>query len=67
MLISIKFKQSVSLKSITIHANATNRDDNDNDNDLSEPKETSIYKLKHLTVDFNDISLLSPAKSNACS
>ena len=63
ILILIKFKQIVSLKSIEIYANATNKDDND----ISEPKAISLYKLQNLTFGFNEIDLLSPDKSIECS
>ena len=60
ILILIKFKQIVSLKSITFYAN-----DIDNNN-ISQHKSISIYKLENLTIDFNDLDLLSPDKSIEC-
>jgi len=65
ILILIKFKQIVSLKSMIIYANATIV--KDNIDDISEPKELSIYKIQHLAFNFDDLQSLSADKSIECS
>ena len=62
ILILIKFKQAVSLKSIEIHANVINED-----NDISESKAISIYKLQNLPVYVNELDSLSSDESFECS
>ena len=62
LLVLIKFKQIVSLKSIKIYAS----NDIDIDEDVSPPKHVNIYKLKHLDLDFDDFDSINPDKSINC-
>ena len=62
MLILIKFKQIVSIKTIKIHA----FNDIDTNQDTSPPKQIYIYKLKNLNINFDDIDKLNPDKSIKC-
>merc|ERR1711991_277308 len=54
ILILIKFKKIISLKSIKIYAS----NDIYIDQDVSPPKHVNIYKLKHLNLNFDDINSL---------
>ena len=65
LIILIKFKQSVDLKSFKIYA--VPLDDDANIDEASPPKQIYIYKLSHLNQDFEDIKGLKPHKSLICS
>lgn len=63
MIILIKFRNIVSLKSIKVYANNIHEVE-----DVSVPKKVSIYKLKDLDVDFEDLkSRMKADKSLICS
>ena len=64
LLILIKFKEYVSLKSIKI--NASNDIDIDDDHDVSPPKQIHIYKLKSSSISFHDVDSLHSDKSIKC-
>ena len=65
LIILVKFKQSVDLKSFKIYALPL--DDDSNIDEASAPKQIHIYKLSHLNQDFEDIKGLKPHKSLICS
>ena len=65
LLILIKFKNIITLKSITIYASTSEININDEE-DISSPNQIHIYKLQNLSVNFDDIHTLRPDKSLKC-
>ena len=65
LLILIKFKEQINLKSITLYASSNV--DTVEDEEVSPPKQVHIYKLNHLNINFDDLSSLKPDKSIKCS
>eukprot|EP01084_Bolivina_argentea_P236894 398264_1 len=64
LLILIEFTEISQLKNITFCASkyVINSDEKD-ENDISAPKLVSIYKTKHLNINFDDITSIKPDKT----
>ena len=65
ILILIKFKSIISLRSIKIYANSDDINI-DEEEDISPPKQMYVYKLQNLNINFDDINSLKPNKSFNC-
>lgn len=68
ILILIEFKSPIPLKEIVINASPIdeNKDEDSDDLDISPPKEVDIYKTANLSIDFNDLSSMTPDVSIQC-
>ena len=67
LLLLIKFKSTVTLKSIKLYASIDTLDEeSDDEQQISLPKQVYIYKLNHLNINFDDIESLNPDMSIKC-